>query len=183
MQYLFAETPWGEKKFRVVIERMDRPAPDVQAEIDAWEALWCEYQMASDATEEHRQERAQILAGVNDYVSKVLKQLRVDRLLDAADRKCYICGCTLGEDEGWNMDHVFPKSFMRRNLKGVANRLGNMMPTHSRCNTAKAHRMPTKGEVSRARKAYNIVGWPFLTDCDLGVDIKHFSRYVESVKA
>ena len=54
---------------------------------------------------------------------------------------CPICGKPTERRRGLSLDHVIPRS------RGGADRLGNLIVAHVRCNSRKGNRMPTGCEV------------------------------------
>lgn len=71
-----------------------------------------------------------------------------NRLWKAQEGRCGICGgllhraLRLRDHEGWNLDHVWPRS----RYSSLGNR-GNLLLTHRLCNARKSNREPTGCEL------------------------------------
>lgn len=72
--------------------------------------------------------------------TRLLRKTKYRKLFDAQEGICYLCNDPLTIYD-ITVDHVVPKS------RGGKDSMRNILLTHSRCNSEKGNRMPTKNEL------------------------------------
>lgn len=78
-----------------------------------------------------------------------------ERILDANDRCCHICNGRIGDDEGWEIEHVIPWKLTRDDSDD------NLRPAHKKCHRRKTHKIdrPAINKAERMR-AKHLGFWP-----------------------